>query len=86
MTPLAEGTLLRAAGAAAAVDVDALAAGGVLALVERALGMAAFARGARVERLRRDLGLYLRQAAPDAKLARAAATLVADPDGIGALP
>ena len=57
----------------------------LLAIVERALGMGAFARGSRVERLRRDLGLYLRQAAPDAKLARAAAALVADPDGVGAL-
>lgn len=33
MTPLAHGSLLRAAGAAPAVDVDELAAGGVLALV-----------------------------------------------------
>ena len=57
----------------------------LIALVERALGMGAFARGTRVERLRRDLGLYLRQATPDAKLARAAAALVADPDGVGAL-
>ena len=55
----------------------------LLALVERALGMAAFERGSRTERLRRDLGLYLRQAAPDAKLARAAATLSESVHGIG---
>ena len=40
----------------------------VLALAERALGMAAFEEGSRVDRIRRDLGLYLRQAMPDAKL------------------
>lgn len=58
----------------------------LLAIVERALGMAAFARGHPIERRRRDLGLYLRQAAPDAKLARAAATLIADAGrGIGRL-
>ena len=50
----------------------------LLALVERSLGMAAYERGARVERLRRDLGLYLRQAAPDAKLALAADTLAGE--------
>lgn len=55
----------------------------LMALVERALGMAAFERGRRIERLRRDLGLYLRQAAPDAKLARAAATIADDVRGIG---
>jgi len=52
-------------------------------LVERSLGMAAFERGQRMERLRRDLGLYLRQAAPDAKLARAAATIAGTGRGIG---
>ena len=57
----------------------------LLAIVERALGMGAFVRGTRLERIRRDLALYLRQAAPDAKLARAAAAIVADPDGVGAL-
>jgi len=55
----------------------------LLALVERALGMAAFERGSPIERLRRDLGLYLRQAAPDAKLARAAATVIGSDQGIG---
>ena len=58
----------------------------LLTIVERALGMAAFARGHPLERRRRDLGLYLRQAAPDAKLARAAATLAGDAErGIGRL-
>jgi len=55
----------------------------LLALVERALGMAAFERGRPVERLRRDLGFYLRQAAPDAKLDRAAATVSLPGPGIG---
>ena len=55
----------------------------LLALVERALGMGAFERGTRVERLRRDLGLYLRQAAPDAKLARAAGALVGAGHSVG---
>ncbi len=57
-----------------------------LMLVERALGMAAFERGHPIERRRRDLGLYLRQAAPDAKLARAAAAVVDGAKaGVGAL-
>lgn len=57
-----------------------------LALVERALGMSAYERGGDVERRRRDLGLYLRQAAPDAKLARAAAAVVRGAaDGVGTL-
>lgn len=55
----------------------------LLGLVERALGMAAFERGRPVERLRRDLGLYLRQAAPDAKLARAASLVARSDQGIG---
>ena len=65
------------------VEQDAVA---LLGLAERSLGMAAFERGTPVERRRRDLGLYLRQAAPDAKLARAAATVVANAErGIGRL-
>ena len=65
------------------VEEDAVA---LLGLLERALGMAAFERGRPVERRRRDLGLYLRQAAPDAKLARAAAAVVANASGgIGGL-
>ena len=58
----------------------------LLGTVERALGMAAFAHGHPIERRRRDLGLYLRQAAPDAKLARAAAAIASDAGrGIGRL-
>lgn len=48
----------------------------VLALAERALGMIAHDAAAPVDRIRRDLSLYLRQAAPDGKLMRAVATLV----------
>ena len=42
----------------------------VLALVEKALGMAAHIQGSAIERMRRDLRLYLCQAAPDAKHSR----------------
>lgn len=48
----------------------------VLALVERGLGMAAHAEGAPIERIRRDLGLFLCQAQSDAKRQRAAYALV----------
>ena len=48
----------------------------VLALAERALGMIAHDAAAPEDRIRRDLSLYLRQAAPDGKLMRAVATLV----------
>lgn len=44
--------------------------------VERALGTSAHDPANPVERLRRDLSLFVRQAAPDAKRARAAALLV----------
>ncbi|MGB7418838.1 MAG: acyl-CoA dehydrogenase family protein [Erythrobacter sp.] len=49
----------------------------VITLSEAALGMAAHIAGSPVERIRRDLGLFLCQAAPDAKRARAAQVLVA---------
>lgn len=48
----------------------------VLALVERGLGMAAHEEGTPIERIRRDLGLFLCQAQPDAKRQRAARALV----------
>lgn len=51
----------------------------VIDRVERALGMAAFEDGP-IERMRRDLSLFLRQAAPDAKRARIARALVAASD------
>lgn len=54
----------------------------VLHIAERALGMAAHEEGTAIERTRRDLSLFLCQAAPDAKRSRAARALVA----AGALP
>ena len=52
----------------------------ILALCERSLGMAAHDARGPVDRMRRDLSLFLRQAAPDAKLDRAlAAALEAGP-------
>ncbi|PZQ46517.1 MAG: cyclic nucleotide-binding protein [Rhodovulum sulfidophilum] len=44
-----------------------------IAMVDRALGTRAFATGAAVERIRRDLQLFLRQADLDGKLVRAGA-------------
>ena len=49
----------------------------ILALVDRALGTQGHASGSYVERTRRDLGLFLRQANPDGKRAAAAAALAA---------
>lgn len=48
----------------------------LLATVERGLGMAAHEEGTPIERIRRDLGLFLCQAQPDAKRQRAARALV----------
>lgn len=50
---------------------------GVIGAVEQAVGTAAFMEGAAIERMRRDLGLFVRQAAPDAKRARAVRALTA---------
>lgn len=47
----------------------------VIETVEQALGMEAHIAGSPIERTRRDLALFLCQAAPDAKRARAAKTL-----------
>ncbi|RDS78487.1 acyl-CoA dehydrogenase [Alteriqipengyuania lutimaris] len=47
----------------------------VIETVEQALGMGSHIAGSLVERIRRDLALFLCQAAPDAKRARAAKTL-----------
>ncbi|GAB5349889.1 acyl-CoA dehydrogenase family protein [Alteriqipengyuania sp. 357] len=49
----------------------------VLRIVEQALGMGAHQAGTAVERIARDLRLFLCQAAPDAKRARAAEALIA---------
>jgi alkylation response protein AidB-like acyl-CoA dehydrogenase len=55
----------------------------ILALCERSLGMAAHDGAGPVDRMRRDLSLFLRQAAPDAKLSRALDAAL--PPGIGEL-
>jgi alkylation response protein AidB-like acyl-CoA dehydrogenase len=57
----------------------------VLSSVEQALGMAAHNGASAIERMGRDLRLYLCQAAPDAKLARAAGGLLAGPGTVEAL-
>lgn len=49
----------------------------VLRLAERSLGTAGYVSGSSIERIRRDLSLFLRQAAPDAKLLRAGRLLAA---------
>lgn len=59
----------------------------VIDLAERALGMLAHAETTPLDRMRRDLSMFLRQAAPDAKRMRAAAALVAHdalPETLGA--
>lgn len=48
----------------------------VICVAEQALGMAAHVVGTPVDRFRRDLGLFLCQAQPDAKRARAVETLL----------
>lgn len=57
----------------------------LLDAVEQSLGMAAHDIASPIERMRRDLRLYLCQAAPDAKLARAADGLLAGPGTAEAL-
>jgi alkylation response protein AidB-like acyl-CoA dehydrogenase len=47
-----------------------------LNLIERSIGLQAFLAGTEIERLRRDLGTYLRQPAPDEVLTEAAAHIV----------
>ena len=81
--------LLRAARAVEATDATANAAAlsllarevterscrTVIEMVEQALGMGSHIAGSPIERIRRDLSLFLCQAAPDAKRIRAAKTL-----------
>ena len=55
----------------------------ILALCERSLGMAAHDMRGPIDRIRRDLSLFLRQAAPDAKLSRAVEAAL--PLGVGGL-
>jgi len=57
----------------------------VMRLAERALGMGAFVEGTTMDRLRRDLSLYLRQAAPDAKMEAATRRLLALSRPVGAI-
>lgn len=54
-----------------------------IALTERAMGTAAFAATSDVDRMRRDLAFFLRQANLDGKLAEAARALMADPTPVG---
>ena len=68
------------AGAAAAAllarEVTEEACLSVMHIAEKALGTVAHSADLPIERMRRDLGLFLRQANPDGKLAHAAAALV----------
>ncbi len=50
----------------------------VLQLVERSVGLAAFTQPSAIERIRRDLGTYLRQPAADEALTEAAAHVMRD--------
>jgi len=54
-----------------------------IALTERAMGTAAFATGSDVDRIRRDLAFFLRQANLDGKMQQAAQALAADPAPVG---
>ena len=54
-----------------------------IALAERAVGTAAFAASSDVDRIRRDLGFFLRQANLDGKLMQASDALLADPAPVG---
>lgn len=48
----------------------------ILQLAEKSLGTAAYVTGTAIERVRRDLSMFLRQAAPDAKLLKAGRLLL----------
>ena len=54
-----------------------------ISLAERTMGTAAFAVPSEVDRIRRDLGFFLRQANLDGKLKQAADALLADPAPVG---
>lgn len=51
----------------------------ILQLAEKSVGAAAYVTGTSIERVRRDLSLFLRQAAPDAKLLKAGRLLIGTP-------
>ncbi len=57
-------------------DVTEDACRTIITTVEQALGMGAHFEGRPIERMRRDLGLFICQAAPDAKRSRAVKVLV----------
>lgn len=52
----------------------------LLALMDQALGAASFATGHPADRIRRDLGLYLRQANPDGMALASMASIAGDTD------
>ena len=52
----------------------------LLANMDQALGAASFATAHPADRIRRDLGLYLRQAAPDTLALSSVDRILADPD------
>lgn len=54
-----------------------------IAVAERAMGTAAFVEGATVDRVRRDLAFFLRQADLDGKMLRAAAALAGSDQAVG---
>lgn len=54
-----------------------------IALTERCMGTAAFIASSDADRIRRDLGFFLRQANLDGKLQQAAQALLADPAPVG---
>lgn len=54
-----------------------------ISLTERAMGTAAFAASSDIDRVRRDLGFFLRQANLDGKLQQASQTLLTDPAPVG---
>lgn len=54
-----------------------------IAMTERAMGTAAFIASSDVDRIRRDLGFFLRQASLDNKLQKAADVLLGDPLPVG---
>ena len=80
---IAEGAAPKAIAQQAVLTRDAVetCAATTLALVERSGGTAAHREGSDLDRIRRDLGLYLRQAAVDARLVQAGAALLAGSDG-----
>ena len=80
---IADGNDAEAIAQQAALTRDAVetCATNILVMVERSGGTAAHREGSDLDRIRRDLGLYLRQAAVDARLVQAGAQLLAGGKG-----